>query len=302
MAQEALEIKHGPFTIRLVDIELIDQAQKNARYMRHEMFKRFVSNIQNDGGLSSVPFCVLENGRYTAVSGNHRVLAAKESGLNEIPVMFVEGPLDRDKFIAMQLSHNAIVGEDDPVILLDLYREIETVWAKEYTGLDSKLLADLEKIELQGLSDAKPIYYEMTFLFLPSERERLIEALDRIGKMAGEFIIATEDVYKPFLEAQRKIKKSYNAYNGAVALIAMLDIIDNHLEDLRDGYLNTDGSIKHKGKVPLASVFGTDEVPSEAAAQLVTAIDAISGKEGWSKGEKWKALLRIIPNEDSIKA
>lgn len=43
--------------------------------------------------------------------------------------------------IAIQLSHNAIVGQDDPDILKKLYDKILDIDLKEYSGLDDKTLA-----------------------------------------------------------------------------------------------------------------------------------------------------------------
>jgi hypothetical protein len=35
------------------------------------------------------------------------------------------------------------------------------------------------------------------------------------------------------------------------------------LSDFQPGWYNPDGAAKHKGQVPLATVFGTDEVPAQ---------------------------------------
>ncbi|MFE0256323.1 hypothetical protein [Streptomyces sp. NPDC059010] len=58
---------------------------------------------------------------------DHRALAAIEAGLPQIWWMQIDEPLPRQRQIALQLSHNAIAGQDDLTILKELYDELESV-------------------------------------------------------------------------------------------------------------------------------------------------------------------------------
>lgn len=97
-------------------------------------------NIASDKRLSSVPLCYRhEDGRLEVLSGNHRVKASIEAKIPVILVLVITETLDQSRRIAIQLSHNALVGEDDQSILANLWSKIETVKDKLYSGLDSEV-------------------------------------------------------------------------------------------------------------------------------------------------------------------
>ena len=87
--------------------------EKNARYMKGAQFNRLVENVRRDGCLTSFPLVHREGDSLVVVSGNHRVRAAIEAGIEESDVIEATSPLTRQQFVALQLSHNAIAGQDD---------------------------------------------------------------------------------------------------------------------------------------------------------------------------------------------
>ncbi|UXX94162.1 ParB N-terminal domain-containing protein [Streptomyces sp. AD2-2] len=137
-------VQGDPRTLTLLDI--------NARFLPHEQFRQLVENIERDGCLTSTPLVWndAESGRLVVLSGNHRTLAAIEAGLSSIWWMQIDEPLPRQRQIALQLSHNAIAGQDDPAILKELYDELESVEWRQYTGLDDKTLDLLEKVDVSS--------------------------------------------------------------------------------------------------------------------------------------------------------
>lgn len=282
----------GPFKLAVVRKDDLEFLEKNARYMKNETFQNLVNNIKKDGGLSSLPFCYLqENGKYKVLSGNHRAKAAIEAGLEEIPVLYTDKPLSKSEQISIQLSHNALVGEDDPVILRELYNEIEELDLKYYAGLDDKLLEQLEKVEIGSLSDVHLDYVSLSFLFLPDELQQLKNTLETaLDDLSSDAILARFSEYDRFLDAQDKTKKAYNIHNGATALMIILDIFERHREDLRNGWMDEDGELHHNGWVPLASIFGTDEVPAEAAKIIHSAVEKMVSRQEISNKNKWQAI------------
>lgn len=298
-AQQSLELLNGelakmgyPFKLAIVDIDDCELLEKNARYMTAETFQNLVSNIRQDGGLSSLPFCVKKGDKYKVLSGNHRVMAAQAAGQKQILILYTDKPLTRQEEISIQLSHNALVGQDDPVILKDLWDELADVELKYYAGLDDKLLEELEKVSLAPLSEVKLDFRTISFLFLPEEVERLDEVFEEAQCMAGnnDLRLASMNDFDRALDALAKTQSAYNVKNTATALMLILDIFERHKTDLTEGWCGKDGELKHKKWVPMDSVFGTDEVPAEAAMTIKRAVDKAMSQGDVSKKNMWQII------------
>ena len=154
--------------------------------MTDAMFSQLVENIRRDGCLTSVPLvCETQGGKLEVLSGNHRVMAAIKAGLEEADVMEVTTPLGREQRIAIQLSHNAIAGLDDPSILTELWADLDFAF-KEYSGLTEEDLAGITEIDATGISVEAPGYEEITLAFLPEEKEAFITLLGRMAEAKTE--------------------------------------------------------------------------------------------------------------------
>lgn len=123
--------------------------------MPAEMFKNLVQNVKTDGALQSVPFCVRKGHEYHCLSGNHRVQAAEAAGVKEVLILYSDQPLERQKELAIQLSHNSIAGQDDIAVLKSLWDEIADVSLKYYAGLDDKTLGEMQKVAGSALSSVR---------------------------------------------------------------------------------------------------------------------------------------------------
>ena len=292
-----IALEGQPFKVAVVPVEDLELVEKNARFMRSETFRNLVENIRKDGGLSSVPFCVKHGDRYRVLSGNHRVQAAVEAGLERVLVLYTDRGLSRQEQVSIQLSHNAIVGEDDPVILKELWQELEDISLKFYAGLDDKLLAELEKVSLEPLSEVNLDFRTFTLLFLPEEVDRVEAVFEKAkGSVTGDSIrLARLAEFDRLMEAIAKTQAAYNVKNVAVALMLVLEVFERHLTDLSEGWLDEEGEPKHGKWVPLASIFGTDTVPPEAlkvikqAVEKMVSQDAVSSKARWQALEFWAA-------------
>jgi hypothetical protein len=95
-------------------------------------------------------------------------------------VLVIERDLSRSEQVAIQLSHNAISGKDDQSILKSLWDEIEDIDLRQYAGLDSEMLNELDKMEFCTISDAQPDFIQVILLFLPEEIDQL-KAHERCG-------------------------------------------------------------------------------------------------------------------------
>jgi hypothetical protein len=256
-----------PYKLALVDPSSLQELDKNAHYMTHEMFQNFVANIKQDGALASVPFCWHDGTTFHVLSGNHRVKAAVAAGVPRILILYDDRPLTRQERVAIQLSHNSINGKDDPAILKELWAEIDDLSLMYYAGLDDKQLEQLADDQLKSMREAILDYKTVMFLFLPEEVEALEKAFRRAleSTVCEEAVTARLSEFSRLVDALDKSKASYSTKNHAVALSIALDVFERHLTELQPGWCNEDGTAKHNGQVPLATVFGTDRVAARVA-------------------------------------
>jgi hypothetical protein len=279
-----------PYKLGVVSPKDIRLLEKNARYMTNETFRNLVDNVKADGNLSSIPFCVIEDGAFKVLSGNHRVMAAKEAGIETILILYTDEQMTRDKEIATQLSHNSIAGQDDPVILKALYDEINDVSLKYYAGLDDKLVESLEGIKLDALSEVHLDFRNLTISFLPEEEERLTTAFQRaLAEAQGHPMIGRLQEFDRLVKAISEAQAAKNVSNVATALMVVLDIFDAHVTDLADGWDSIDKTENRKWPT-FTSTIGTDRVPLEAARVIKRAVDHMVGTGKVSVKAPWQAL------------
>ena len=213
------------------DIELLD---KNARYMSHDMFQNLVGNIKKDGALSSLPLCWKKpDGGMVVLSGNHRVQGATHAGLSFIMILVIEKDLSRSEQVAIQLSHNAISGKDDQAILKSLWEEIEDIDLKQYAGLDSELLNELDKMEFCTISDAQPDFKQIILAFLPEETEQLKMCLQEMDTLFSddETFIASRRHFDLVFESLVEVKEKFNIVNNPTALLKIFELAAEKLSE-----------------------------------------------------------------------
>jgi hypothetical protein len=171
----------------------------------------------------------------TVLSGNHRVMAAREAGLPQIVVLYLDKPLSKGVKIAKQISHNAIVGKDDPVILKDLWGELDDIALRMYAGLDSETLKEIEKLEFTSISESHMDFKAVTLAFLPEEAEALKEAV-----AYADMIFAGEEAYllsrKHFdlvFNMVADIKEKFNIVNNPTAIVKIMELARERLDELQ---------------------------------------------------------------------
>lgn len=289
----AAEAREGALDTELVtrnprDLKLLEL---NARFMRHETYQRLVENIRQDGVLTSVPMVCLENGKEVVRSGNHRVKAAIDAGLEEITVLLVKTELDRSRLIAMQLSHNELSGEDDPAILAQLYEMIEDVDWRQYSGLDDKKLDLLESVGLEALSEANLDFQTISIVFLPHEVDRVKETFEAANALlsSDEAWLSRWKEYDRVLDALEEAGAAHGVTNIASALMIVIDVFERSREMLSEGWYDSEEKVaKHKHWVPLSTVIGVTNIPADSAAIIKQALDKAIGSEDVTPQAQWK--------------
>jgi hypothetical protein len=280
--------------IRQFDPRELVLLEENARFMRHEQFNRLVANVRRDGRLTSVPLAWrMPDGRYQVLSGNHRTKAAVEAGLELIDVMAIDQDLSEQQRIALQLSHNAIAGEDDSTTLASLFEKLEDIDWREYSGLDDKLLDLLQPADIASISEANLDFQTLTIVFLPDELDRVKKSMEAAMALvsADETWLARYSAFDGLMEALADISKAYDVTNTATGFDLFLEVFDRHREEIRDGWYDQEtDTLRRKSWIPVSSVTGL-YAPAEEMRLVLKALEKI--KRGDSKMPSWQALVEL---------
>jgi hypothetical protein len=219
--------------LAVVDPKELVLLKENARFFKKDDFRQLVENIKQDGRLSGTPLChEMENGRLEVLSGNHRVQASIEAKVEKILVIVVTRKLSKSEQISIQLSHNALVGQDDQQILANLWAKIDDMKSKIYAGLSSETLDAIEKIKPVTLTTPQIATKSVTFLFTQSEMDALDQIIDELGKIpADKIYMAAMQEFKVFFEAIQKTKKTDNIKNASLAMLALAETVKRTTEE-----------------------------------------------------------------------
>ena len=222
-----------PYKLHLAKVSEIDFLEKNARFMTKEQFSALTHNIKADGAMSSIPLCYRqETGRLLILSGNHRIKAAIEAGLDEFLVLLIDKPLSEAQKIAIQLSHNAIAGQDDEQILKELWKQIDDLEATIYSGLSAEVIEKLENTDFSTLSEQRILFKEVSLLFLPEEIESMTAICEGIVEAAAKKTVFAGRIseYNDVLEGIIVAKQGQKIINSTLAFFAMAKVVREYLE------------------------------------------------------------------------
>ena len=215
-----------------VDVDLLREQDKNARVMSPDKFERMKGTIAEGGRLESLPLCVIQkntagNEEFHIISGHHRTRAARAAGLRKVFVMVIEEELTHDQIRAKQLAHNALTGYDDPVLLAELFSEIQSVEAKLESGIfDGDI--DFELPSIQADDIVFDFDYEMLqILFLPKQKEKFDEVLNLLKKDA-EVYLADKADFEKLRGVLAEMSGRENIRNVSALFAKMLDIVEAH--------------------------------------------------------------------------
>ncbi|MYX39015.1 MULTISPECIES: hypothetical protein [unclassified Streptomyces] len=250
----------------------------NARYMRHEQFQQLVGNVRRDGALTSTPFVWFnqETGQRIVLSGNHRVKAAVEAGLEEIHWLETDEELPEGQRLGIQISHNSIVGEDDLAILKTLYERIDELDWREYAGIDDATLELLADLDSPSISEANLTFQTLAIVFLPDDlkaAQDVIRDALALSSSADAVWVAQLRQYDQVMAGLDLASKSHDVTNVATALGVILQTFTDHADELADGWFDRDtGEARHHGMAPLLTLLHTDAIPAQSAATIERAI------------------------------
>lgn len=218
--------------LEVVDPKTLKLLKENARFMKKESFRQLVNNLKADRRLSSVPLChIIDDKKLEVLSGNHRVEASIAAGLEKILVIVLLQRLTNSEKIAIQLSHNALVGEDDKAILANLWGQIEEIQHKLYAGISSETVNELEDIKMVTFSTPAVATKSVSFVFSEEEKEKLDQVTEELSRIsAPEIHLFPMDQFDEFFKLVQKVKVKKNIKNGSMAMVKIIEIVEAHLQ------------------------------------------------------------------------
>jgi hypothetical protein len=213
---------------RLADLKLLE-GHENARYMKAAQFQLLVENLKRDRVLTSSPLIYRDIVR----SGNHRVQAAVKAGIEEADCLELVGEYSDERVLAIQLSHNAINGEDDPNILSTLWKALPFE-EKRYSGLTDDQIGKIEELDTKSLGIGGPAYEELVMVFLPEELAEFHALVKRIEKRAKRppVMAAALPDFEKFFDTVIAVKKQLNVHNTALAVRLMAKLACERLNQM----------------------------------------------------------------------
>lgn len=220
--------------LRVVNPRELSTLKRNARYMAKPMFDQLTQNIRKDGQVESVPLVhtLKESGKMEIISGNHRVQAAIEAGINQIVVLAFPHELERGMKLAKQLSHNALAGQADQQLLVSLWSEIDDIEQKLYAGLDSVQLGELTKVNFSGFGPEQIATTQIALWFVPEEVEqfeRLMEHMEALVNKDTIYLVPLSHYDRLFKLLVEK-KKTSNIKNVSVAFMELVSQLEKMVE------------------------------------------------------------------------
>ena len=236
MTKETQQLDVVVEKVRLKDLA---PQKLNARFMTAEQMRRLTDNLKRDGELTSTVLVYAPPGKPREIlSGHHRVEAAIAAGIEEAHAHVIRTEISDDRKTAIQLSHNAIVGQDDPALLAELYANLGNLDEKLYSGLTDDDVMDFDGLDISALSSMQPKYMEVSLMFLEGQEQEFKEVLEQVAEEAKKstpkiFHAARNEDWDTFFNAMVGAKEESGIYNSATALRIVCELALERLEQLK---------------------------------------------------------------------
>jgi len=190
--------------LRWVKIAELKEQDVNAQIMMPDKFERLTENIRERGIVESLPYCYdpRDGTPIQIVSGHHRTRAARNAGLDIIPVLVDTLEMSASQVASKQIAHNALVGQTDADVLSELLKAVsDNVDDLLRTGLSEAELPHVGKLDVpldvpRGNFDFRTI----SFTFLPHQFDAFKAVVDSLppSDMVG---VASMEQYEAFTKA-----------------------------------------------------------------------------------------------------
>jgi len=204
--------------------------------MEPGQFLRLVENFKTDGRMTgAVTVCQTDDGAMEILSGHHRTEAAIAAGFEEIEVVCITTPLSEQRKVAIQLSHNAISGQDNLNVLATMYEGLDLT-SKKFSGLTDSVLESLGKLPTVAITSLVTDYQEILLAFLPEDKARLDAQIERLksGSQKRPKLAARLADFDQTFETIVRVKHNLNVLNTALAILMMAELAGERLDQLEN--------------------------------------------------------------------
>ena len=133
-------------TISYITIPLSDliALRRNPQYLTEKQSAALRKSISRDGFLA--PIVVRrKNEKYEILSGNHRVIGAREDGLTEVPACLVD-PCDDKRAARIAINMNTVHGDPTPELMAPFLADMDDETMRA-VFLDDALLAGIVEFD-----------------------------------------------------------------------------------------------------------------------------------------------------------
>ena len=280
--------------ILTVDPRELKLLEVNARFMEQNEFRKLVENIRKDGCLTQLPFVCkdISERKWLVLSGNHRVQAAIEAGLEKIEVQATNKKLTKNEMLAIQLSHNAISGKDDMAILKELYSAIDDIELKRYSGLDDETLKLLETVKSDSISPISLEYQMLNISFLPSEIKEIKNALKEFKHEieSNPTLVARFEDYEQFMDTMNDVGKGMLVKNTALIFMCIIELARKNIEQLKEAWIL---EAKPKDMVTLSTILGRSDIKASDGIELDKALKLLIDRKIIKKSDKVGGIVKL---------
>ncbi len=210
-----------------VPIDLLDDAEMNANVMSDEEFNQLTENI-GVSGLSSVPTCYKRaNGRFTIISGHHRVHSCRKLGFTRIGILYtLEEDLTSDEITAIQLSHNSLHGTDNKNILKKLFESIVSIDFKRFAHINMDEIGNIDVGSIAAPLE-KETFTVTIVLYNKAMRyfEELFGEVREAIKKSDVIVMAENDPNEElYLKLSKEISKTLDIRSSNIVFTKILEL------------------------------------------------------------------------------
>lgn len=129
--------------LREIPIEQFIFLRRNPQYLTPHQMEALKASIRRDGFLAPV-LCRPVEGGYEIVSGNHRVMAARENGMKIVPA--VVASLTDQQAARLAINLNTVHGDPPAALLAPFLAELDDETLRSI-HLDAELMKEVGKLD-----------------------------------------------------------------------------------------------------------------------------------------------------------